>query len=411
MMASYEADYARSWGRKTRDVMEEWGPKVFGVQVAREPRAADWWTIKGREGVMVTAGVGGPITGKGAHLLIIDDPVKNAEDAASRVFQEKQFDWWRSTASTRLMPGAVVVLVMTRWNEDDLAGKLLVEQDGEWTLLNLPAVAEDNDALGRKPGEFLCEELYDAEEMRRTERRVGSYFWNAMYQQRPAPPEGSHFKLANLRYWREESRAGMRLFALDGDDGRRVFDQSVTPRFQTVDVALSEKKTADWTVVATWAATGDGDLLLLDLERQHFEEQQLAAFLEAQSDKHGRPPMWIERFGAGRSPLRILSRDGYPVREIPVEAGTQSDKITRAFGAVALTERHQLFLPASRPDWVGGYELELATFPYAKNDDMVDVTSYAARLLPNVVVAARPAPPTPFVRARPITAGIHSEQF
>lgn len=108
MLASYEAHFAATWGRKARELLEQVGPEVFGVSVSERSAAASAWDIAGRRGGMVTAGVGGPLTGKGAHLLVIDDPVKNAEEAQSELLREKAFGWWRSTARTRLERGGAV---------------------------------------------------------------------------------------------------------------------------------------------------------------------------------------------------------------------------------------------------------------------------------------------------------------
>ncbi len=387
MLASYEATFARSWGRKARQALTEHGPWVFGVDVAEEPRAADWWQVAAHNGVMVTAGIGGALTGKGADLLLLDDVVKNAEEAASDTIRRKHVDWWQSTASTRLQPGGAVVLVMTRWNEADLAGYLLSEQPGRWTVLNLPAIAEsDDDPLGRTEGQALCPELYDEAALEEIRRQVGSYYFAALYQQRPAPAEGRLFKRADLRYWRLDSNqvgaVTQQWLVLADSGGARRFDTGQCASFQTVDVAISAKEQADWTVIATWALTPDQDLLLVDLERRHFEEQQTVEFLAGANDRHRRPPMWIERFGAGRNPLAVLARRGHPVQEIPPEAGTQTEKLTRAFGAIAMCERHKLFLPSGQPPWLQDYEEELVAFPNAAHDDQVDVTSYAARLAP-----------------------------
>ena len=263
-------------------------------------------------------------------------------------------------------------------------------------MLNLPALAEENDPLGRSEGDALCPELYDEEALEQIRRQVGGYFFSAMYQGRPAPAEGFMFKRADFRYWRaDEGLVGsmsQHWYVLDdGEDGQRRFDTGQCPRFQVVDAAISSKQTADWTVVSTWAVTNDMDLILLEVQRRHFEEQQTVEFLASVNDQHGRPPMWIERYGAGRNPLARLAAMGHPVTEIPAEAGSQLDKVTRAFGAIALCERHKLFLPSGQPDWIGVYEAELTSFPNAAHDDQVDVTSYAARLLPTVA-RARPAP-------------------
>lgn len=414
MLASYEATLARSWGRKAREIVQEHGKWAFDIGVRLEPRAADWWQIAGHDGVMVTAGVGGALTGKGADLLIIDDPIKNSEQAASAVMREKQLDWWRSTASTRLHPGAAAVIVQTRWHEADLSGQLLAEEPGRWTVLNLPAIAEDGDQLGREPGAPLCPELYDSDALSQIRRQVGGYFWTAMYQGRPAPPEGFLFKRQDFRYWRVETTMVGALeqawYVLpDDEDGSRRFDAGQCARFQTVDAAISAREQADWTVVATWAITPDLDLLLVNVARRHFEEQQTVQFLAGENDEHLRPPMWIERFGAGRNPLARLAKMGHPVTEIPAEAGAQLDKLTRAFGAIALCERHKLFFPSGQPDWLGAYEDELTSFPNAAHDDQVDVTSYAARLLP-MISPRRPAA-APAQGPKPMSAGLRGQQF
>jgi predicted phage terminase large subunit-like protein len=416
--ASYGAALASTWGRKARDWLEELGPDLFDVAISDASSAAERWDIAGRPGGMITAGIGGPVTGRGAHLLIIDDPVKDAEEAASDTIRSKHWDWWQSVARTRLMPGGAAVLLQTRWHEDDLAGRLLKDmEDGgdQWEVLSLPAVAEaEGDALGRQVGEALWREFYDEENLASTKRAVGGYFWAALYQQRPAPAEGFLFKRKDFRYWRLETRDlyGIleRTYVLaDGDDVRR-FDAAPCPVFQTVDVAMSEDETADYTVVATWTVTPHGDLLLLDLERRHFEEQMVTEFLAACNDKHGKPPMWVEKFGAGRSPLAKLQGMGYPVMEIPAEAGTQSDKITRAWGAIATNERHQLFFPHG-PDWLGKYEDELAAFPNAAHDDQVDVTSYAARLVPVLQGSEQRRTKQPARGPKPQTAGLRNQAF
>lgn len=203
ILTSYEADFAANWGRKVRDLLDEFGPEYFGVRVRRDSSAANRWDLEGHAGGMVTAGVGGPITGRGADIFICDDPIKNAEEAASEAIRERNKDWWRSTAYTRLEPGGSAVIVCTRWHHDDLAGWLIAGGAGDgdgaasaWEVLNLPALAEDDDPLGREPGEALWPERYDRaalDEIRRS-ANVGEYFFAAMYQGRPVPKSGGMFK-------------------------------------------------------------------------------------------------------------------------------------------------------------------------------------------------------------------------
>ena len=160
MLAAYEATFARSWGRKARQVFVEAACPVFGRGLSGDNSAADDWSTTAGGG-MTTAGVGGPMTGRGANLLIIDDPVKNAEEALSQTTRNNHWDWWQSTASTRLEPGGVVIGIMTRWHEDDIFGRLL-KGGGQIRRLTLPALAEHGDPLGRQPGEALWPERYPA---------------------------------------------------------------------------------------------------------------------------------------------------------------------------------------------------------------------------------------------------------
>lgn len=418
VVAGYGAEFAAEWGAKARDILMEHGQRFFGVRVDRTSHAKHRWTLDASAGSMYSLGVGSPLTGRGADVLVIDDPFKNAEEADSELLRDKIWDWYFSTARTRLEPGGAVVIVMARWHEDDLVGRLLNHPDDvePWTVVNMPALAEENDQLGREPGEPLWPERYGREELEAIRKTMPPRWWNALYQQRPSAAEGSMFKRSNFRYWREETeyigQHGVNprtwLILADGEETRR-FDTGQLVRFQTVDVAISGKETADWTVVATWVATPQGDLVLTDVKRRHFEEQETVEFLAAANIEHGRPPMWVERFGAGRNPLAILATRGHPVMEIPVEAGTKLDKVTRAFGAAALYEQHKVFHPHGQPAWLGAFEDELAAFWLAKHDDQVDTVAYAARLLPSMGVGARRREPVEF--ERPVMAGIMSERF
>ncbi|NMA28428.1 MAG: terminase, large subunit, partial [Burkholderiales bacterium] len=146
ILATYGADFAADWGRRVRNTVQEHADSLR-VRIAQDSAASNrWHTTAG--GGMVAAGAGGPLTGRGADLFIIDDPIKTAEDAYSATWRERVWDWWTTTARTRLEPGASVVVLMTRWHDDDLAGRILrnAQESGDgWEVLNLPALAEEGD--------------------------------------------------------------------------------------------------------------------------------------------------------------------------------------------------------------------------------------------------------------------------
>ncbi len=180
VLATYAADFSEGWGRATRDLLVEHGPSIFGISLNPDVQSAARWDVKDRQGSMVSAGVSGPLTGRGADLLICDDVIKTAAEANSELQRENIWAWFRSVAFTRLEPGASIVITMTRWNEDDLIGRLLAAEGNQWDVVSLPALAEDDDVLGRKPGEALWPERFTAAELEATREQVGSYVWSAL---------------------------------------------------------------------------------------------------------------------------------------------------------------------------------------------------------------------------------------
>ena len=182
--ASHTQELAERFGRRVRNIVaaREYG-NVFGVGVAEDSAAAGRWdTDKGGE--YYAAGVGGSITGRRADLAIIDDPVKSREDADSERGREKAWDWYTNDLLTRLKPGARQIVVMTRWHEDDLGGRILERERERWHVIEIPMEAMDDDPLGRKPGERLWPEWY-TDDMVATAKRDKRSWW-ALYQQQPS---------------------------------------------------------------------------------------------------------------------------------------------------------------------------------------------------------------------------------
>lgn len=364
-------------------------------------------------GYRIATSIGGMGTGEGGDILVVDDPHK-ANEIESDLERENVIDWFDGTLSTRLRdPNGAVVLVMQRLHEDDATGHLLAQ--GGWEHLCLPAEYEPEHPYRWKrdprtePGELLWPDYFDRARLDELKVKL-NHRASGQLQQRPSPAAGFMFKREDFRYWGwEEQPYGYGIQSWYVIDGERI-DTGLCFRFQVVDVAISSKQTADWTVVGTFALTDNRDLILVDMERRQFEQQQTLDFLMRCNDKHGRPPMYVERFGAGRSPLMELGRQGYPVLQIPEEAGTKLDKVTRAFGGISLYQRHKVYHPRDAV-WLGEFEDELAVFDRGRNDDQVDVISYAARLVPviggHAVVQRKPGPADP----KPISSGIMSQVF
>lgn len=383
IIASYQHDIASGWGRQARALLSEYGPPIFNVQVQQASRAAGRWDTD-QGGGLIAAGIGGGITGRGADLFIIDDPLKDADQAHSAVIRQKHWDWWQSTGRTRLMPGAAVVIIMTRWHEDDLAGRLLAQarddpDADQWDVLCLPALAEPDhplldgtDPLGRRAGEALWPEQFDAEGLRRTRAASGSFWFAAMYQQRPAPAEGGMFR---RDYWRRYQLTDgiLTLHPPSGDPRRVPLDQ--LPIFQAVDVAATESTASDYTVILTCATTPQDDLIILARDRRRLETPDVTALIKDAYHRHQPALVGIEDKTFGTAIIQGLLRESLPIHRLKADR----DKVTRALPAAAKAENGKVYLPMNQA-WADELEEEAASFPNGTHDDQVDALAYACRM-------------------------------
>ena len=240
-LASYAADFAETWGRRARDSVVE-HEAALGVKVRSDlNRASEWELTSG--GGMMTAGVGGPFTGHGFDLLIIDDPLKNRQEANSPTVRRHLWEWWRSTARTRLRPSGSIIIVQTRWHEEDLIGMLMSSMtegdpdypEDRWEHIRLPALAEADDPLDREPDAPLWPSRYDDAALAATRLAIGPQEWAGLYQQRPAPVEGSAFLSRHFRYFRVDPEADS--YVLATPEGPHYVNQADCHRFVTVDTA------------------------------------------------------------------------------------------------------------------------------------------------------------------------------
>jgi predicted phage terminase large subunit-like protein len=365
ILASYEATFAATWGRLARDVLTEYGPLVFDppARVSQSSSAADHWELEGaagQYGVMQTAGVGGALTGKGAAILSIDDPVKNAEEAASPVMREKAWQWWTSTAYTRLEPDGGVLIIQTRWHELDLSGRILEENGGTrgWEVLSLPAIAEqderiemsEGDVYTRGEGEPLWPGRFGHGELARIREDVGTRVWASLYQQRPAPASGSVW---HLEWWRRYPE----LPALE----------TVT---LSVDSAFETGVANDYSVIAAWGANATGHYLL-DVWRKRVAYPQLKAGIIDMAAKHRPNAVLIEKKASGHSAIQELSADTtLPI--IGIEP--KGSKVSRAEAASPTAEAGNCYIPV-QAEWLKDWLDEHTGFPHAAHDDCPDTTS------------------------------------
>jgi predicted phage terminase large subunit-like protein len=370
--ASYNSDLATDFGREVRNIVAstEYGA-VFDTSLAQDNRAANRWNTNSG-GAYVAAGVGTAVTGRGAHILLIDDPLKDREEADSELRRQRVWDWYTSTAYTRLAPGGAVVLIQTRWHEDDLAGRLLDAQEtggDQWEVLSLPALDGD------KP---LWPEWYDKRALERIRDAIGPRDWSALYQQSPAPDEGSYFKREWLQYY---DKLPDSVYTYGGSD-----------------YAVTDNG-GDYTVHLTAAMDGDGNIYVTDLWRQQTTpDKWIDAWLDM-VERH-EPLTWAEEQGqiiksVGPFIDRQMQERGiYCARE---QFTSVADKPTRARAFQARMASGKVYLPQNAP-WLADFINELLTFPAGKNDDQVDAASIVFRLLADMT--SKGIVPTPEKRDR-----------
>lgn len=350
ILSSYEADFAANWGRQVRNLITEYKYEL-GISLADDSTAADRWNTS-EGGGMVTAGVGGPITGRGGHLLIVDDPVKNYEQAMSETYREKTIEWFQSTLFTRAEPGASIVILMTRWHERDLAGFLLKEHKDQWTEINLPAIAEANDPLGRIIGQPLCTDRYNQDALEEIKKSVGSRVWNALYQQRPTAQEGNILK----REW-------FHLF----DNIPTDFDECI----QSWDLSFTGKATSDFVVGQVWMRKGSNKYLI-DMVRGRMTFTETVDAIEKMRKKWPQAPLILVENKANGPAIESLL--GNKISGI-VLWEPQGDKVSRANAVSPQFEAGNVHI-ANRT-WTSDLIEESVSFPNASNDDQVDAMTMA----------------------------------
>lgn len=386
IVTGHNSDFAAGFGGKARDLMAEHGRDWFGVHLNRSSNATDRWDFRRpHRGGLIAVGVGNPPTGRGGNLIVIDDPVRNSEEAYSATYREKVWRWWQNDIRTRLEPGGVIVLIMSRWHDDDLTGRLLKRQeegsyDGddstidEWEVLWLPGLAEPapeenvvdltawRDQLGRRHGAALCPERYseqDLKNLRDAPDGMGPIAFQALIQNRPAPPEGNIFKRDDWRYIEQhELPEGLKL--------ERRWD-------------LAGSEDGDWTAGVLGGRSPEGITYIVDVVRGRWEpkptEEKLRATAVLDFDTWGTKKIRIAQDPgqAGKYQMSHFSREVFHEFDFRYEPESGS-KLVRAMPFAGQQAAHNVVLV--RGPWNAAWVEEYAAFDKGKNDDQVDAGSH-----------------------------------
>ena len=357
MQTTHTADLSINFGRKVRNLMDsDEYSKIFPkVSLAADSKSAGkWQTSQGGE--YFAAGVGGAIAGRGADLLIIDDP-HSEQDAMSINLLDSCYEWYTSGPRQRLQPGGSIVIVMTRWNTADLTGRLLTRQtethSDQWEVVELPAIFEDS-------GNVLWPEFWKKEELDAVKASIPVSKWNAQYQQNPTSEEGAIIKREWWQLWEAEDPPACHYV------------------IQSYDTAFSKKETADYSAITTWGVfspqEGMGDaIILLDAQKGRWDFPELKAVAQEQYVEFSPDMVLIESQASGTPLTHELRAMGIPVVNYRPSRG--NDKMTRVHAASPVFEAGMVWAP----DRIFADEVieECAAFPFAPHDDYVDTTTQA----------------------------------
>ncbi len=363
ILASYASTLATDWSEKVRDTFDGTNEHVWAKLNPAHSKRDDWQLAE--SGGMRSVGVIGGITGFGGDLVLIDDPHKDWAEVQSPTNRAKVVAWFNNTLYHRLEPDATIILIQTRWHEGDLAGYLLDDHEDDWVEIRLPALAEEDDPLGRAEGEALCPERYTVDRLKKIEKAMGPHVFAGLFQQRPAPIEGGMVKLAWLRYY---------------DQKPKSFDEML----QSWDLSFDGGPKSSYVVGQVWGRVG-ADCYLLDQVRKQMDfPETLVAFRKLSAKWPRARRKIVEKKANGAALISSLRRKISGI----VPENPEGSKELRLASVTPIFESGNVHIPnPAHVPWVKEYVYEITTFPGVKADDQVDTTSQALAKLSNSALA------------------------
>lgn len=366
---SYGDDLAERFGKRNLEKVKQYGG-LFGVKPNKKKSTAREFELDNGKGRMISKGFGSGITGHRGNLILIDDPIKNREQADSETQRDSIWSEFEDTVKSRTSAGAKIILIMTRWHEDDLAGRIIKEYPDRTTVINLPCEAEENDLLGRKVGDALCNDcpplgkdnnwLKDFKTTFESEEGVRA--WNALYQGRPTAKEGNMLK---REWWEFYDRS-------DYDNGILKIDQMI----MTVDAAFKDQKQNDYVAIGVWGKKG-ARIYMIDMINEHLN---LTATIKKIKLTKARYPqigaILIEDKANGTAIIQMLKMELSGI--IPVNPDTSKE--TRVNAVSFIVEAGNVYLPRDKKiTWE--FIDQCSSFPNGKHDDMVDTMTMGVNRL------------------------------
>ncbi len=367
VIASYNQSLASLFGVAMKELFIEFGEKL-GVKLSKIKLSAKEFKFDNKRGSFYAVGTGGSLTGRGCDLLIIDDPIKNHQEVESFIKRNFLINWYMTSAITRLEPNGKVIILMTRWHTEDLCGYLLNLEKDNWLTLSLPALALDNDILGREKGEALWAERYDRDFLLNMKNTIFTSWFEGMYQQQPFPEQGEVFNRAKFRYYTEDET----YYNLQTNQGFINIEKDECQKFISVDLAISKNPKADYTVGICFAISKDNHYIILDILRDRLSFDEQLNCLYAFYQKHNPIYIGIEKAANSSAVIEQLEKLGVVTNELRHNG---KSKMTRASSVIINIAKEKVFFPMYS-SWLDDFEQELTAFPHGKHDDQVDALSY-----------------------------------
>ena len=380
-IVSYAQSLAETFGREIRNWIQTYdgtdGTLDLGLRIAPDNGAAARWQLDGHRGGLVAAGIGSALTGRALECLVVDDPFSGRDQAESAAYRDRVWDWWQAVGSTRLAPGAPVIVVLTRWHESDLAGRLLAAEDGHrWRVINIPALADHDpekgqtDPLGRQPGEWLQSARgRTVAEWEQIRLQAGSRVFTSLYQGRPSPDQGDVWK---RKWWRRYSTP---LWSQHPADPSAWLVPECDQLIQSWDMAFKDTDGSDYVVGQVWARRGPQVYLVDQVHRRLSFTETAAAFAGMCAKWPQARARYVEDKANGTAIIDLLRQKiGGIVPVTPTES-----KYARASAVSPFLEAGNVHLPSPEIALFDPQGLidESAAFPNAPHDDLVDATSQA----------------------------------
>ena len=359
IVTAYNADIAEKFGNKNRQLMKDFGKEIFGLEISESQDNKTLWDIDKHQGGMLATGILGSLTSNGGALIIVDDPFKNGEDADNQDLRDKVYDTFADSVSTRARgKGNAIIVIHTRWHEDDLIGRL--EKSGDWIIINIPCVWEkgEDKLLHRKIGETLCPELgFDAKWAQQMQKLLGARKWAALYQGKPYVDGGNLINRSVIKFYNEKTKP---------------------LSFETTEMSCDltfggTKASNDNVCLGVWGRNGADHYLLKKIKKKMTFQETLQQLRILSSNFPSCRKKIVEAKANGKATVETLNREVGGFVEFDPKAKSKKERFENV---IPLFESGNVWFPDESLDPTIEDDVdEMLRFPNGAHDDFVDMVS------------------------------------